>query len=149
MTAWGRPQIDLEIARQMLCPLGAHAGIELLACAGDDRERVSPRERPACVDHDAGVAPVGLAVIAHGVEGGAPSAADDLDVLAHIAAGAHRPDDSVYVGGINIVAHHNGPPVPLRAGLAVRSHKSGLLGVPAIELLDRNREPDPTAARVM
>src|ERR1700732_760999 len=29
----------------MLCPLGAHACIELLARAGDDRERVSPRER--------------------------------------------------------------------------------------------------------
>src|SRR5207244_11739075 len=94
---------SLKIARQMLCPLGGHAGIELLACAGDDRERVSPRERPACVDHDAGVAPVSLAVITHGVEGGAPSAADDLDVLAHIAAGAHRPDDIVDVGGIDIV----------------------------------------------
>src|SRR5215471_12248001 len=59
--------LDL-IFRQILRPFGTNAGIKLAARARNDWERVAPSERLARVDHDARIASVGVAVIAHGVE---------------------------------------------------------------------------------
>src|ERR1700748_1810786 len=70
--------------------LGTHVGIELLAGARLDREGVAPCPRLAGVDDDAGVARV-LVAVRHRIERGAPAAAQNLDVLARIEAGAHRP----------------------------------------------------------
>src|SRR6185295_8024624 len=44
--------------RQLVAELGSHQGLDLLAGPHHDRERVSPAERPAGVDDDAGVARV-------------------------------------------------------------------------------------------
>src|SRR6266576_1779392 len=53
----------LKILRQILAPFRAHALVERLARARDDRERVAPVERLAGVDDHARVAAVGIAVV--------------------------------------------------------------------------------------
>src|SRR5262249_6918573 len=100
----------------------------------------------AGVDHDARIAPVGFGVVAHRVESRAPTAVDDVDLLARVAACAHRPDHIIDVGRVDIVVHHDGPAVAVGAGVAVRRHHAGLLGMAAVEGLDRDHQHEAAAA---
>src|SRR5262245_66330560 len=91
----------LEALRQILRPLCADALVERLARTGDDRKGLLAPERDAGVDDHARIAPVGLGVVAHRVERRAPPAVDDVDLIARIAARAHRPDHVAEVGWID------------------------------------------------
>src|SRR5262245_6601209 len=135
-------------ARQDVRPFGADSGIELLAGAGHDWKRVAPRPRLAGVDDDPRIARI-LAAISHGVEHGAPAAAQDFDTFARLEPRAYRPHHLVHVGGIDVVIDHHHDAVGIGAGMALRGNQPGLLGMAAILLLDRDREPQPaTAGRV-
>src|SRR5438874_11241597 len=82
---------ESEPLRQILRPLFSYAVVERLARTGDDREGLLAPERDAGVDNHPRIAPVGLGVVAHRVERRAPPAVDDIDLVARIAARAHRP----------------------------------------------------------
>src|SRR5262249_61011884 len=97
MALWSAPR------RQLLPPFRLDAIVERLARARHDRERLLPPEWDAGVDDHARVATVGVAVVAHRVERRAPAAVDDVDLLARIAARAHRPDHVVEVGRIDVL----------------------------------------------
>ena len=48
--------------------------------------------------------------------------------------------------GIDVVVDHHHEAVGVGAGMALRGDQAGLLGMPAIHLLDRDGEPQPAAA---
>src|SRR4029077_4679052 len=122
--------------RQLVRPLCPHARVELLAGARDGWKRPLSIEWNTSVDDDAGIALVIDVVIAHRIERRAPAAMDDIDLNTRIAAGAHRPDDVVDVGRIDVLIHDNGPTITVGAGMAMWGAHAGLLGVPAVKLLD-------------
>src|SRR2546430_1514350 len=83
---WGQS----EPLRQILRPFCSDAVVERLARTGDDRKGLLAPERNAGVDDHARIAPVGLGVVAHRVERRAPSAVDDIDLIARIGMGSLR-----------------------------------------------------------
>src|SRR5262245_54045593 len=135
-----------EILWQFLRPLRPDAVVERPAGAGDVRKRLPAPERNAGVDHHARVASIDVAVIAHRIERRAPATVDDVDLVARIAARAHRPDHVVEVGRVDVVVDDDGPAVAIGAGVTMGRHHAGLLGVAAIELLDRYRQHEAAAA---
>ncbi len=87
-----------------------------------------------------------LGVVAHRIERRTPAAMDDVDLVARIAARAHRPHHVIEVGRVDVVVHHDGPAVVVGAGVAMRRHHGGLLGMPAVERLDRDDHHEAAAA---
>src|SRR6266403_3147554 len=88
-TAWSRPlmrslrstlSVIASSLRQLVAELGSHQILDLLAGAHHDRERISPAERLAGIDDDAGVARIFFAV-GHRVERRRPAAAQYLHAL--------------------------------------------------------------------
>src|SRR5262245_997135 len=92
---------NLKPLRQILRPLCADSVVERLARTGDGREGFFAPPWDAGVDDHPRIAPVGLGVVAHRVERRAPSAVDDIDLIARIAARAHRPDNVGKVGSMS------------------------------------------------
>ena len=90
-----------------------------------------------------------LGVVAHRIERRAPAAVDDVDLIARVAARAHRPDHVVEVGRVDVVVDHDGPAIVVGAGVAVRGHHRGLLGVAAVQRLDRDHQHEAAAAGLM
>jgi Bcr/CflA subfamily drug resistance transporter len=137
----------LESLGQILRPLRADALVQRLAGARDGRERLLAPERNAGVDDDARIAPVVGGVVAHRIERRRPAAADDVHALARIAARAHRPDHVVvHVGRVDVVVDHDGPAVAHRRRRGTARRPSGLLGVAAVQLLDRDTSMKRAAA---
>src|SRR5262249_31164322 len=99
------PSSALEALLQIRRPRCPDALGERLDRTGDDREGLLAPERDAGVDDHARIAPVGLGVVAHRVERRAPSAVDDIDLIARIAARAHGPDHVAEVGRVDVVVH--------------------------------------------
>src|SRR5262249_17986990 len=78
-----------------------------------------------------------------------PAAVDDIHLVARIAACAHCPDHVADICRIDVVIHDDGPAVVVGARVAVRSDHSRLLGMAAIQRLDRDHQHEATAAGLM
>src|SRR5712671_2575701 len=135
-------------ARQEFGEFRADSFIQCLGIAYHWRECVFSRPGPAGVDDDARIAAIILA-IDHRVEHRAPAAAQDFQILPRIEARAHGPYHLVDIGGIDVVIDDHDEAIGIGAGMALRSNQSRLLGMTAIELLDRDGEPKPAAAGLM
>src|SRR5215471_20078615 len=131
--------------RQHVCPLGADARVELLARPRHARKAVAPRPRFAGVNDHARIARI-VTAVSHGVERRTPAAAQGLDAFARIEARAHRPYHLIHVGGIDVLIDHHHETVGVSPSMALRGDEPSLLGVTGILLLDRDGEPQPTAA---
>src|SRR5262245_44950076 len=140
------PRRILESFWQIFSPFCAQAIVKRLACTGDLWKRLLSPEWDASIDHDAGIAAVVLSVVAHRVERRTPAPMNDIDLIARIAARAHRPDYVVEVGRIDVIVDHDGPAVVVGARMAMRGDHGGLLGMAAVERLDRDHEQEPAAA---
>ena len=70
------------------------------------------------------------------IQGPAPGAAQDVDVLYRIDPRAHGPHDVVEAGDVNVVVHHHDVAPEVSPGPALGSHQSRLLRVPRVALLD-------------
>jgi len=90
-----------------------------------------------------------LSVVAHRIERRTPAPVNDVDLIAWIAARAHRPNHVVEVGRIDVIVDHDGPAVVVGASMAMRGHHAGLLGMAAVKRLDRDHEHEPTATGFM
>src|SRR6185295_7944468 len=80
--------------RQDMLPLLVNARIEFVARSHDARKSVSPCPWLACINYDACIAWI-LGAVGHGIEHGAPAAAQHFHAFARIKARAHRPDHLV------------------------------------------------------
>src|SRR4051812_43910641 len=85
-----RSALILESFWQIFSPFCAQAIVKRLACTGDLWKRLLSAEWDASIDHDAGIAAVVLGVVAHRVERGTPAPMNDVDLIARVAARAHR-----------------------------------------------------------
>src|SRR5262249_27071336 len=111
-----RPTANFRTFWQIFRPFCAQAIVKRLACTGDLWKRLLSPEWDAGIDHYAGIAAIVLSVVAHRVERRAPPPVNNVDLIARIAAGAHRPDHVVEVGRIDVIIDHDGPAVVVGAG---------------------------------
>src|SRR6266545_3159148 len=138
----------MSVARQYVLELLDDTLVQFLARSHHDREGVAARPRPAGIDHHARIARIAWA-IAHRIESRAPAPAQDFEALARLEARAHGPDYPVHVGGIDVVVDDDHKAVGVGASMALRRNQAGLLGMSAIHLLDRHRQPQAAAAGFM
>src|SRR5262249_227098 len=69
-----------------------------------------------------------------------PPPLNNVDLIARIAARAHRPDHVVEVARIDVIIDHDGPAVVVGAGMAMRCHHAGLLGMPTVNPLHHHHD---------
>src|SRR5262249_36766565 len=130
-------------------PFCAQAIVKRLACTRDLWKRLLSPEWDASIDHDAGIAAVVLSVVAHRVERRTPAPMNDIDLIARVAARAHRPYHVFEVGRSDVIVAHDGPAVVVGPGMAMRTHHTALLGMAAVKRLDRDHEHEPTPTGFM
>ena len=72
------------------------------------------------------------------VEPSAPSVAQDIDVIDRIAPAAHRPDDLIHIGRVDVFIDSDDPLGVVSTARYLRRQCERLRGVPGITLLEGN-----------
>ena len=80
---------------------------------------------------------------------GAPTTVNYVDILSKVYSGRHGPNDIINIRGINVIVYDYGPAIGVSTRMALRCYESGLLGMATIHLLNRYRQPKPTATCFM
>src|SRR5262249_11645211 len=84
------------------------------------------------------------------VEPRAPGVAQDIAVLDRVAAAAHRPDDLVHVGRVDVLVDGDDPLRIVRAARHLRRERERLRGVTGVALLEaQDRHAEAAGARRM
>src|SRR4051812_6554102 len=141
------PPSTASAVLQQMPPLRGDLRVQLGARAHGRREVRHRLERLARDDDGARVEVRGLGLAR--VEGPAPRAADDVDVLCAVAARRHRPQDVHVAGGVDVLVDDDHPAADVVAGVAARGEQARLLRVPRVRLLDRDDVEQPPAARLV
>src|SRR5262245_39209336 len=72
------------------------------------------------------------------IQPSAPGITQDVDVIDRIAATAHRPNNLIHVGGIDVLVDGNDPLSVIRAARDLRGESECLRRVTGIALLERD-----------
>ena len=118
-----------------------HLSFELGARFRDGRKRVYSLPRTTSVD-DGPIVLVGR-TFEHRVEGRAPRAPDEVDVVGRVTPGTHRPDDVEHAGGVDILVHDHRPSARVVARVTIGRQHGRLFRVTRVELLDGNDVEEP------